>query len=111
MLINVQERSVSATLKPSYRLTSQKPESLTCDSAVAPAAIVTTSSARCHSEGWSTAVTGASRAAAATIATVAEPCSTQRPQAADEAVGESRVRFGVEFTTPAPGEILARRRA
>src|SRR5699024_63323 len=75
--MTVQDFSVSPVVMPKKRLTSQKPESLTWDSTVAPLAM---EMAIRPSSGWVTgliSMIGAMRPAPVTIATVAEPCATR----------------------------------
>ena len=76
--MTVQVFSVVLTSIPKKRPTSQKPESLTCDSTVAPAAMAMTRATSCSDDGSASATAADSRPAVVVSATVAEPCATRR---------------------------------
>ena len=75
--MTVQVLSVVFSSIPKNRLTSQKPESLTCDSTVAPAAIATTSRVSWTSPRSAAAAGPAISPPVVVSATVAEPCATR----------------------------------
>ena len=76
--MTVQVFRVVFTSIPKNRPTSQKPESLTCDRTVAPAAMDSTSATSWRLVGSASATPAEMRPAVVVSATVAEPCATRR---------------------------------
>lgn len=75
--MTVQVFSVVLTSISKNWLTNQKPESLTCDNTVAPAAIAITIAVSCRLFKAASAAAALSRPAVVVRATVAEPCATR----------------------------------
>ena len=111
--MTVQVFSVVFSSMPKNRLTSQKPESLTWDSTVAPAAIATTTRTSWTSPRFAAAAGPAISPPVVVSATVADPCATRSRVAITKAcrISEKPRSDSEELrAAPMPLQLAARRR-